>query len=228
MWPSAVVLSRWLLSNPAVLAQASHVLEIGAGCGLVGLLAARMMQKQQSADSSTGTSTSTTTDSSKSSPSRQIRLTDFNRTVLQNLERNIALNEVSDICSTVGLDFYQQSGHSHQGWIDVEGHAQVSADVVLAADMICQPSDAVCAANTVHDALRSGGRAYVVCADAAHRYGVDQFANECARVGLKVTAKSVSELYPHENLVGGSDIEKTAGFVKGMNLTMFFIEKPNQ
>lgn len=217
MWPSAVVLSRWLLSNPAVLSQVSSVLEIGAGCGLVGLLAARLMQKQQLQLLLQLQSTDQTC---------EVLLSDFNRTVLDNLEGNIALNEVMDLCQTVGLDFYQQSGTSHNGWIDMQGHVRAPVDVVLAADMICQPADAVCAANTVHDALRSGGRAYVVCADTAHRYGVDHFAKECVRVGLKVEAQSVADL--HSDLLQGTDMEKTAGFVKGMNLTMFFIEKPNQ
>ena len=42
MWPSAVVLSRWLVSNPTEL-RGKTVLELGAGCGLTGLVAAKIM-----------------------------------------------------------------------------------------------------------------------------------------------------------------------------------------
>lgn len=183
-------------------------------------------QRQQPASAQENDTTVGTPNQQEDTP--QLILSDFNRTVLDNLDRNIAVNEVNDYCQTRGLDFFQQSGTSHTGWIDMEGHTQAAVDVVLAADMICQPADAVCAANTLHDALRSGGRAFVVCADAAHRFGVDHFAQECQRAGLDVMARNVADLYPHASLVQGSEMEKTAGFVQGMNLTMFFVEKPNQ
>lgn len=210
MWPSAVVLARWLLSHPSLVEQAPRVLEIGAGCGLVGLLAARLRQ----------TSTMTTV----ASP---VLLTDFNRTVLDNLKANILLNGVEDACATIGLDFYQQTGRKSVGWKDMDGNLQEPVDVVLAADMICQPSDAVAAANTLHDCLREGGCAYVVCADAAHRFGVDHFARECHRVGLSVTATSVADLCEGA-LLRGPEMELTAGYVEGMNLTMFVVDKPMQ
>ena len=197
-------------------------MEIGAGCGLVGLLAARLLQKQWEQSSNT----KTVIKGKKSTPKPRVILTDFNRKVLDNLQSNISLNEVEDICETTGLDFYQQSGTSQSGWLDMEGQQRAAVPIILAADMICQPADATCAARTIHDALVSGGKAYVVCADAAHRFGVDHFARECAAVGLDVTAQSVADLCPA--LVQGPDMEKTTGYVEGMNLTMFFIEKPKQ
>jgi hypothetical protein len=156
--------------------------------------------------------------------SQQVLLSDFNEKVLENLERNIALNEVTGICRRIGLDFYQQSGTSRNGWKSMDDELQAPVDIILAADMICQPSDAVFAANTISDALASNGKAYVVCADAAHRFGVDHFVAECQRVGLHITA---------EQLVGteyfqGPDLEKTSGYVSGMSLTLFRVEKPNQ
>lgn len=220
MWPSAVVLSRWLISNQSILQSKppQRILEIGAGCGLCGLLAARL-QQQQSSDASTR--------QDDASDSTKVLLSDFNGTVLENLDRNIALNGVQDSCRTVGLDFYQQSGTSCTGWKDMNGVIQSPVDVVLAADMICQPSDAVSAANTIHDTLRCGGHAYVVCADATHRFGVDHFARECQRVGLLVETHNVADLY-NGKLLQGADMEKTAGYVNGMSLTMFLIEKPKQ
>jgi hypothetical protein len=161
------------------------------------------------------------------SAAQKVLLTDFNRTVLENLEANILLNGVEDACATIGLDFYQQTGQATGGWQDMDGKLQEPVDVVLAADMICQPSDAVAAANTLHDCLRVGGCAYVVCADAAHRFGVDHFVRECHRVGLQVMATSVADLCDGAFL-RGPEMELTAGYVEGMSLTMFVIDKPTQ
>jgi SAM-dependent methyltransferase len=219
MWPSAVVLSQWLVTNPSVV-RGKRVLEIGAGCGLTGLIAARLQQKY---DKEQCDSEVIMPDGPM--PPQEVILSDFNTVVLQNLQRNVALNNVTEGCSVVGLDFYQQSGTAHR-WKDMNGVEREQVDVVLAADMICQPADAVGAANTIHDALRPGGRAIVVCADAAHRFGVDIFASECRRVGLEIMARDVGEMY--EGKLVSSGLEQTTGYVEGMALTMFFLEKALQ
>lgn len=196
MWPSAVALSRWLVSNPQVV-KGRTVLELGAGCGLTGLVAATL------------------------SPSHVI-LSDFNPKVLENLERNIVLNNASST-RAIGLDFYQQSGQSTiRSWIDVNGNNCPAVDVVLAADMICQPDDAVAAAKTIHDALLPNGVAIVICADAKHRFGVDCFERECQKVGLKVQVSNVAELYE------GDEMEMTTGYCEGMTLTLFQIEHASE
>jgi predicted nicotinamide N-methyase len=216
MWPSAVVLSQWLVSNPSVV-RGKRVLEIGAGCGLTGLVAARL-QKQYNNEGDTN-------DHEGGQQHQSLILSDFNTTVLQNLQRNVALNNVCEVCSVAGLDFYQQSGTADR-WKDMNGVEREQVDVILAADMICQPADAVGAANTIHDALRPGGRAIVVCADAAHRYGVDHFPAECRRVGLEIMSRDVGEMCEGKLLSSG--LEQTAGYVKGMLLKMFFLEKSLQ
>jgi predicted nicotinamide N-methyase len=209
MWPSAVVLSLFLVTDPS-LVRGKRVIEIGAGCGLTGLVAARLQKLHISHDDDIN--------------NRQtVILTDFNPIVVENLKRNASLNDLADACSATQLDFYQQSGQAKNGWMDMDGHIHEAADVVLAADMICQPDDAVAAANTIHDALVPGGEAFVVCADAAHRFGVDRFASECHRAGLTVSARDVHEMYGGELLEAG--LEQTAGYVKGMNLTMFIVGK---
>ena len=195
------------------------LLEIGAGCGFVGLLVARMQQRLQSSKRA-----------SVSSPS--VILSDFNPSVLENLRRNIALNNVSDICTTVGLDFYQQPGHveggegAGEGWVDIHGVYHAPVDILLGADIICQTSDAVAASRTIHNALRPGGFAYIVCATSAHRFGVEAFPKECIRMGLKIQVQSVASLYNGSLLTVG--LEKTTGYIQGMEMTMFTIEKPLQ
>lgn len=199
MWPSAVALSRWLVTNPHVVENRT-VLELGAGCGLTGLAVAAGLH-----------------------PSNVI-LSDFNRKVLENLERNIALNNV-DATSAVGLDFYQQCGDSHS-WIDINGESLSAVDVIVAADMICQPDDAVAAAKTIHDALKPDGIAIVICADAKHRFGVDCFESECLKVGLSVQTSNVQDLYGGKLV--SEEMELTTGYCEGMTLTLFQIEHASQ
>lgn len=199
LWPSAVALSQWLLENQEIVQSAKCILEIGAGCGLVGLLAAQLQQRSEN--------TATT------------MLTDFNAVVLDNLQLNIDLNDVSSNAIAKKLDFYKQTGDKVDHWIGGNDDSpQGQVDLILAADMICQPSDAVAAANSIHDALVSGGKAVVVCADGKHRFGVDCFEDECRRVGLMVETTSNVD----------ADLESmhlTAGYVEGMTLAMFTIEK---
>lgn len=195
MWPSAVALSHWLMSNSNLIKNQT-VLELGAGCGLTGLVAARLQ-------------------------AREVILTDFNQTVLRNLLRNVRLNDVVG-CRVLGLDFYEQSGDSHQ-WKDLSGSQHRPVDVVVAADVICQADDAYAVANTVHDCLKVGGRAVVVCANANHRFGVDHFRTACDRVGLNVTENRMA-------LEDGlsEDLLKASGYVPGMGMDLFQIRKVRQ
>lgn len=185
MWPSAVVLSRWLASNPTFVT-GKRCLELGAGCGLVGLAAARLQQKHVIIS---GGNRSENNECEQQSPCGCVILTDFNKSVLENLKRNVDLNDVAEQCQVSGLDFYEQKGSMSDDkttttWRDIDGVQHEQVDVVLAADMICQPDDAYASARTIHDCLRIGGRAVVVCADASHRFGVDHFEDACRQVGL--------------------------------------------
>ena len=199
MWPSAVALSTWLVSNPKAV-QNQRVLELGTGCGLSGLVVAGLQRNQ---------------------PDARITLSDFNWKVIENARRNIELNNV--YAEAVKLDFYEQSGSS-EGWLDGQGQRQDQVDVVIAADMICQPSDAVAAANTIYDALKPGGKAYVILGDAVHRFGVNHFEGECRRVGLEVALSNVADLYDGKLI--DQNMHLTTGYVDGMTLTMFLIDKP--
>jgi Lysine methyltransferase len=163
-------------------------------------------------------------------------LTDFNPLVLENLQRNVNLNDLSDICVVRGLDFYQQSGKSKQNWIamDIDCSNCDQVDIILAADIICQPSDAIAVANTLHDALKPSGVAYIVCADAAHRFGVDHLCTECQRVGLTISTKSITHGSDAEEPTECTirlleedvrNLELTTGYVCGMKLTLFVIRK---
>ena len=209
MWPSAVILANWLVRGPSLQLGGKRVLELGAGCGLAGLVAAQL-QKQQRFE---------TWETEKPC----VYLSDFNSTVLHNLENNVSLNDVTGNCRVVGLDFYQQTGTAST-WKNMKDEQEEPVDVVLAADVICKATDAVAVASTVHDALKPGGRAYVVCADAAHRFGVEHFATECRKVGLQVTTQDVKDMFGGK-LLFLEDLNRTTGYVEGMSLTAFAVTK---
>lgn len=181
------------------------MLELGAGCGLTGLVAGKKLL-QSTQDSS-------------------VILTDFNAKVVNNVTSNIRLNDLQTNCRAVGLDFYQQTGTSTNGWIDMQGQHHPPVNVILAADMICQASDAVAAAKAMQDVLLPGGKAYVMSADAKHRFGVDQLEACCRKEGLHVV-ESIKIVPDTENVQLQTNLVLTAGYVPEMSFRRLVIEKP--
>lgn len=204
LWPSAVVLSRYIVTNPQEVLN-KNVLELGCGCGLSGLVAGRIKASKDGDKVTT------------------VHLTDFNATVVKNCERNITLNGLNDVVQTDQLDFYKQD-IAINGWLDSIGMKHEQVDLILAADVICQPEDAFAAARTIFCALKSGGRGIVVSADSKHRFGVENFEEACRLVKLRVTlSTNVRDVYNGQLLC--HDIEKTTGYVDDMSLLMFIVEK---
>jgi len=205
MWPSAVVLSNWIASNPDYFA-GYDVIEIGSGCGLSGLAAACM-------------------DANKV---KSVLLTDFNDKVLENLLGNISINALEDRCNVDNLDFYAQEGNdTNPGWINGSGERCTQFQRLIAADIICKPEDAVAAANTCYDVLCPGGLGVIICGNSNHRYGVDIFEKECIRAGLNVEVKDSRDIFDGRLLCSKS-LGMTSGFVDGMSLVFFFLSKPER
>lgn len=86
MWPAAVILSRYLCRHPEVI-RGRRVLEVGAGLGLCGLVAAHF--------------------------ATAVTLSDFNPVVLRALEGNVALN--SRCTSSDNADSEREEGCGHTG-----------------------------------------------------------------------------------------------------------------
>ncbi|CAM9218120.1 unnamed protein product [Ectocarpus fasciculatus] len=96
MWPAAIILSRLLCRNPS-LVRGRRVLEIGAGLGLAGLVAARIQQvpspgSNVSLAGLAGPSGTVARSRSDAAGAASVTLSDFNPLVLRALEANIALN----------------------------------------------------------------------------------------------------------------------------------------
>jgi len=242
MWPSAVALSSWLLANKSILYN-KQILELGAGCGLTGLVASRIVheyhkslfQESHNHDEKKGQCYDI-----KHVQGKHVILTDFNQKVLFNLDRNINLNELNHVAETTQLDFYVQQGTNYDGGWITKPIGNISSDnvplppvdMILAADVICKPSDSVAVSKTIYDVLKPGGEAIIISANAKHRFGVDIFEHECELVGLKVEITDVAELCDGKLLpqtaasIDPCGIRQTSGFVDGMSLTMFRITKP--
>ena len=120
MWPSSILLSRWLAENPDTVLNSKNkrIVELGAGCGLVGLTVAAMLHRQHhEQDQTFGEGNNDTTSSFSSSSmaaapsSSSVVLTDYLPKVISNLRMNLELNGLSEFGSAAGLDFFDQPGN---------------------------------------------------------------------------------------------------------------------
>jgi len=191
MWPSAVLLAHHLFKNPSLVlgevgSPDGDVMELGAGCGLVGLTAAILLQHADDDD--------------------KVIFTDYNPVVLENLQKNIDLNDFHVDHRVLGLDWFDQAEHQEQQyhkqqlsdygsdanlftntWVDVEGNEHAQVRLILGADLIVCTNDADLVASTIHSALIDGGKAFILGADKYTRFGVQNFPDACRALGLKVT-----------------------------------------
>ena len=123
LWGSSLVLIGWLQRNGSLSwLEGKRVLELGAGCGLVGIAISRAV------------------------PSAQVVITDRAGHVLDNLEHNVALN-----CGNRGAGQPTNAtvralewGRSGRGEVEVEGDdsnvADGQFDVIVAADVLYDPT----------------------------------------------------------------------------------------
>lgn len=194
MWPSAVMLAHHISKNPSIVLGCEDkpdgdVMELGAGCGLVGLTAATLLQNDGDDD--------------------KVIFTDYNPAVLKNLQKNIDLNEFDVDHKVLGLDWFDQELHheqqqlicnsavdeekidcnSNKTWVDVEGKKHAQVRLILGADLLVCTNDADLVASTIQNALIEGGSAFILGADAHTRFGVRNFPAACRSLGLTVTVQ---------------------------------------
>ena len=241
MWPSSVTLARWITQHPALILESAAkggILELGAGCGLVGLTAASIIKL----DLECHKGEEFRDDGRPPEEPACIFLTDYNPTVLENLAHNIRLNDLDENSTkVVGLDFFDQPELDIRNadgvsatWVDMNGLPRSQVNLVLAADILCYSNDATLVANTLQAALLDGGHAIVVSADETKRFGVEGFPDACRNAGLQVTGITMSLAGQSGNESGAeqqqlmSDMTQTIGFTQEYNYhqIMFHIEKP--
>jgi len=162
MWPAAVLLGRWLRQHPTLVADL-NVHELGAGLGLSGLACAE--------------------------EAKSVVLSDFNQRCVANLAVNIALNGLGDNCSAQFLDWSAtptigENGDSNNsdGNGDENSH---QADLLIAADVVCQTNDAVILAHALRHHMRPLGAAVIVLPDPRHRFGACAFPSSLSEAGLQ-------------------------------------------
>ena len=126
MWPSAVMLSHYLSKNPSIVlgddtTPDGDVMELGAGCGLVGLTAATLLQNNDNNSNNDATKNDDDDDEDNnvdgkeggsntngSSSQDKVIFTDYNPAVLENLQRNVELNDFDVDHQVFGLDWFDQ------------------------------------------------------------------------------------------------------------------------
>eukprot|EP00546_Thalassionema_frauenfeldii_P014342 CAMPEP_0178917298 /NCGR_PEP_ID=MMETSP0786-20121207/13168_1 /TAXON_ID=186022 /ORGANISM="Thalassionema frauenfeldii, Strain CCMP 1798" /LENGTH=257 /DNA_ID=CAMNT_0020590831 /DNA_START=154 /DNA_END=927 /DNA_ORIENTATION=- len=230
MWPSAVMLSRYIAQHPSILQDGGDILELGAGCGLVGLTAARLLQEQEKEQIS--------------NPSTVI-FTDYNPVALENIQRNIRLNELEHV-DCVGLDFFDQiPDDDDTNWKDMSGQPRPQVSLILGADLMAYSNDATLVANSIQTALAEGGKALIYSPAKGTRFGVADFPEACYSLGLDVeettTNAPTSSLSSSSNQEGEhknedsnellqKELEKSGyegrNGPSGYDFTMFTVTKP--
>jgi len=193
------MLSHHISKNPSIVlgddnSPDGDVMELGAGCGLVGLTAATLLQNHTDEDNDD-----------------KVIFTDYNPVVLENLQKNIDLNDFDVDHKVLGLDWFDQEEHQEQQqqqsddgsdttgeetttntttttttWVDVEGNEHAQVRLILGADLIVCTNDADLVASTIDSALIDGGKAFILGADQYTRFGVQNFPDACRQLGLKV------------------------------------------
>lgn len=207
LWPASVFLSHWLVKHckevlpiheESVCAPPVRIVEVGAGCGLVGLTAARLLEFHNN--------------STVSQNATSVVLTDHpdHTVVLENLRRNVQLNGLDRLCRVDGLDFNE---------IHTAIPTHQSYDLVLAADVICQHADAVGLGQALQRLARpKGGKVVIVSGAAHHRYGVEMLPKQLPCIGWdwQVSCIRLQEEEETKNLY-----EHTMGYLRGMELVMY-------
>ena len=167
LWGSATVLCNWLCRQPRGCWRGKRVLEIGAGLGLCGLLAAQRCEP------------------------RELIMTDYQRDIIANLEHNAALNfggdgappadAAADADADADADAVPPPVVRKFDWDDIDAHpwAAERFDVVIGSDLICEEANGRGVTRSLRKLLKPGtGVAYVVNPSAHSRWSIDYFKQQ--------------------------------------------------
>ena len=183
LWGAAVLLTELIARNPTAFS-GKRVLEIGGGLGLCGLAAAKHAS--------------------------EVVVSDFNVDVLDAARYNARLNGADNVrVQRMDWDCVVCTAAAAAGDADDDADACASCEVrgrfdwVIAADVVCQPSDCDGVARVLK--RRMGGRALVVLGSARSRFGVDAFERAMHAHGLQCAAVAVDVPVLESDFVGAAD-----------------------
>jgi len=169
VWPAALILARWLVTQRKELLDDATVVELGCGCAVPGLAAALHGRP------------------------KAVHLTDLNPETLANAQENVQLNRehflVPDTAArvhVVAMDWGDESSYP--------AGAVGAVDVVLGSDLVYQKSLAPLLSQVLFKLLRPGGR-FLYVAPATGRDGLPEFLGMLSQ-GAGLTLVSVREAGP--------------------------------
>lgn len=170
LWPLALPMTRWLVAHAAAL-RGARVLEVGAGCGLVGLAAALV------------------------GGARCVWLSDFNERVLTNLAYNVRVNEAG--AQVARFDWSESDGSppSADGAAASRLPAGAVYDVIIGSDVICSDADAKILASAVRARLARDGVGVFLFPPGDVRWGVDALADALTSASLVFTQSPLPEVF---------------------------------
>ena len=192
LWPSSVVLARWLVAHGRQLQlRAPRALELGAGLGLAGLAAGRY--------------------------AANVLLTDMDPRVAANLDSAVRLNLTpGGLLADRGRDAAPRS--RQLDWNDAAAVREVAGgdegwSLVLGADIIHERHHAAGVLAALGALLCRSGVAVLVNPVSRSRAGVDEFrallrGQEAQQGGLRMVTRAICSARPHDSsLLGSGDGE---------------------
>ncbi|BGP38208.1 hypothetical protein JCM10449v2_002137 [Rhodotorula kratochvilovae] len=198
-WQACIALSNHLIASPAPLRRARRILELGAGVGLLSLVAARLIR----AEGGDGQG--------------RVVATDVDEKVLELLEGNIQLNELDDLARCTKLDWELASDPAANAdelarWEKGAFDGGERAHLILGADIVYDPSLASLLAATLAWLLRpmEGTEAQpeaLIAGTVRNESTWALFLQQCEKRQLRVEAVALEVPEGQNGLVGAEGWE---------------------
>jgi len=182
IWHGSWLHRQWVIENVDLLNSAESVIELGAGCGLLGMTISSMC------------------------PNLQVTMSDFaghfdggeEASVVSNLVDNVERNKqlLGKRAKVIELDWCRPHKPVLR-WPSRGATELDAADVVVATEVLYTKDGASLFLSTLQHCLKPHGVAYVL--NNAHRTGVDLFEESAAKMGLDVSRLPVPSM-PKEDV----------------------------
>ncbi|GAA5999391.1 uncharacterized protein JCM10292_001256 [Rhodotorula paludigena] len=200
-WQACIALSNHLIASPAPVFRARRILELGAGVGLLTLVAARLAQQGQNGDD----------------VRRRFVATDVDEKVLETLQGNVRTNNLENLAKCVKLDWELASDSvanavELQQWRDEAFEGGGEPDLILGADIVYDPSLTAHLASTLAWLLqprqgRETAPEALIAGTIRNESTWELFLHECRARQLQVNAVDLQVPGDQSGLVGAEGWE---------------------